>query len=465
MTYSFRMLMIFWVWVVCESVVLSGSWADISALTDGRIRVVWLQDQGIGSDVFAGGNKLTLMGWDSLDGKGERAILPEIAPYRKPLITPSGRRIVFSSAHSAPQIHVANWDGTGERRIGTGMALDVWQDSATGIEWVYAGQNPQPGKGDQFERVVRFRIDDPKAVEPIWELSPVNPDNFQISADGLRANGTFPWPAVGMARLPNQSWQEYGKGCWTSLSPDNSYLMWSFDGQHRNIILHTDGNRQSWRVNINNAPGIGGHEVYHPRWSNHPRFFVMTGPYKIKKGVNNIRGGGAGVEIYLGRFSGDMKMVDAWAQITKNEKGDFFPDAWIEGGERISLDLRKIPGGMQSAVNPKNRNIPAQIQVNASLLEKSETPTPAAIAPYPQAMAVYRYKLLAPAGDMASGAEILVAHWVIRDSAVIEGFSRTIGQPYRMTLEDMASHPELESERTIQDMDVWNIPLFIDMTR
>ena len=29
-------------------------------------------------------------------------------------------------------------------------------------------------------------------------------------------------------------------------------------------------------VNINDAPGFDGAEVYHPRWTNHPRFFVIA---------------------------------------------------------------------------------------------------------------------------------------------------------------------------------------------
>lgn len=462
MKWLFYLSLIFWLCTVFEAVAASTASAGISPHT----RVVWLQDQKDGTDVFARGSNLKLMGWDSHDGKGERGILTEVSAYRRPLITPAGDRVVFSKSQP-DRIMVVNWDGTGLKELATGLAVEVWQNPDTGEQWVYAARDQKQldATSDRFAQIVRFRIHKPKTVELIWNRSLIGIDNFQVSADGTNASATFPWPVTGVARLPNQSFQKYGKGCWTSMSPDNSYIMWMFDGQHRNLILHADQNQKSWRVNIAGAPGIGGYEVYHPRWSNHPHFFVTTGPYKYKKGVNNIRGGGTGIEVYLGRFTTDLKQAEAWYQITQNDKADFFPDAWIEGGERISLDLPKIPGGVQSAVNPKNRNITAQIQVNASLLEKSETPTPAAIAPYPQAMAVYRYKLLAPAGDMASGAEILVAHWVIRDSTVIEGFSRTIGQPYQMTLEDMASHPELESERMIQDMDVWNIPLFIDMTR
>ena len=105
----------------------------------------------------------------------------------------------------------------------------------------------------------------------------------------------------------------------------------------------------------------------------------------------------------------------------------------------------------------------APIRVSVVLLEKSHTPDPASIAPYSQALAVYRYRLLQPSGNLAAGAEILAAHWVIRDFRVIPGFSPEIGDTVTLSLEDMASHPELESERLIQDMDAWDLPLFIDM--
>ena len=86
---------------------------------------------------------------------------------------------------------------------------------------------------------------------------------------------------------------------------------------------------ERWVVSINNAPGIDGFEVYHPRWSNHPLFMVMTGPYKLGEGNNRIRGGGRDVEIYLGKFSGDFKKIERWIQVTHNQFADFFPDLWL----------------------------------------------------------------------------------------------------------------------------------------
>ncbi len=91
---------------------------------------------------------------------------------------------------------------------------------------------------------------------------------------------------------------------------------------------------ERWQVNINNAPGIDGYEVYHPRWTNHPRFLTMTGPYTVGTEANKIRGGGPQVEIYLGRFAADFTAVESWVKVTDNRRADFSPDAWIDPSER-----------------------------------------------------------------------------------------------------------------------------------
>ncbi len=451
--------------ILFSAICSAGNHVDGDFFAGSRARVVWLQDYGDGRDVLTRGNRLKLMGWDSADPKGEREILPETGPYRKPLLGPSGDRIVFSLP-TPNRVMVVDWNGGGLRTVGEGIAVDFWKDPSTGHEWIYAARNPRPtdSVNERFAQIVRIRLDSTDQTELVWDKTLVGIESFQISADGTRAAATFPWPDTGLAVLPNGSYQQYGRGCWTSLSPDNSYLMWMFDGQHRNLILHTEGNRRSWRIPITGAPGAGGHEVYHPRWTNHPAYFAMTGPYTIQVGTNNIRGGGTGVEVYLGRFSDDMQRVEKWTRITHNDKADFFPDAWIEGGESRSLaplrwsNPNKSEGGQ---ILPKPSS---PLQVHARLLEKSHTPTPESIAPYPHALSVYRYELLAAAGGLPVGSQILVAHWVIRDRLVIPEFSRTIGENYIMTVENMTFHPELESERTIQDMDAWDLPLFIDMS-
>ncbi len=91
--------------------------------------------------------------------------------------------------------------------------------------------------------------------------------------------------------------------------------------------------------------------MFHPRWSNHPRFFAITGPYKSGKSGSTIRGGGGrSAEVYLGRFDAALQKVEAWVEVTDNELGDSFPDLWIEGGETAQLD--GFGGGGEVAGKP-----------------------------------------------------------------------------------------------------------------
>ena len=55
------------------------------------------------------------------------------------------------------------------------------------------------------------------------------------------------------------------------MAPDDSYMSWTFDGAHRNLFMTRVEAKESWTVNISNAPEVGNFEVYHPRWSNDVR--------------------------------------------------------------------------------------------------------------------------------------------------------------------------------------------------
>ncbi len=326
--------------------------AALRALTGCRTRVVWVQDIGDGRDVFCQGNRLLLMGIDSDDGKGERPIIGTPGSVAKPLITPRGDRVAFTDRRRG-KVCIIGFDGAGRRDIADGALADVWQDPETGLEWVLVGQAPRQQRGDGvFGRIVRIGIDRPWDRQTVWTNAPGQLDNFQVSADGTHASGLFPWPHCGVADLRKRTWRKLGSGCWPSLAPDNSYLFWVFDGPHRNVYMHANGNARQWKVSINSAPGIGGFEVYHPRWSNHPRFMAMTGPYKVGKGGNKIGGGGAEVEVYLGRFNPGRTRVEQWVRVSHNRRADFYPDAWVEPVAGKTRAANSAPAGAASAGPP-----------------------------------------------------------------------------------------------------------------
>ena len=127
------------------------------------------------------------------------------------------------------------------------------------------------------------------------------------------------------------------------MAPDDSYISWTFDGPHRNLFMTRSGKEESWTVNISQAPGVRGFEVYHPRWSNDVRYMVMTGPYTSGAKAIKLWDGADGVELYIGRFSKDFRGMDGWLKLTNSRIGEFFPDVWIDGGEHKSSKFSGSP--------------------------------------------------------------------------------------------------------------------------
>lgn len=308
--------------------------ARIRALTGARTRLVWVQDV-LNRDDHAVRKTLTvLVGLDTDEYPGERQLLPRPGRFTKPLLTPCGDRVVFTDLASG-EAKIVNWDGTGLRVITTGDALEVWQDPATGKEWVFV-QVRRPGSqsrnGDSTRNpIFRYALDGRPAGEQVWNHTPCGPlssGSFQVSADGQHAIGVFPAPDTRLLDLQRRTNQHLGTGCWTSIAPDDSRRMWFLDPTHRDLLFVTLDGRSTHKVRINGAPELGGAEIYHPRWSNHPRFVAFTGPYRTPQ--LRPMSGSSGVELYLGRFNREFTALEACEKVTTNHYGDYFPDVWIE---------------------------------------------------------------------------------------------------------------------------------------
>ncbi|MCB1079269.1 MAG: hypothetical protein KDM64_15720, partial [Verrucomicrobiae bacterium] len=260
----------------------------------------------------------------------------------RPLISPSGDHIIFThkglhqqpgstDKHFDPVVFRVDWEGKHLEKLAQGYATDVWRDPETSVEWIYVTDLLPTDRATLFaNRLERFKLLDPGERELIWDQTGLSTENIQLSRDGTHASGLFPWPDSGVMNLVDKTHLKYQTGCWPSIAPDNSYLAWVFDGSHKNLHLYTDQGKETWKVPLYLAPGLGGHEVYHPRWSNHVRFMAMTGPYIGETvGQSNT----SEIEIYLGRFAEDMHSVEAWLPITKDQAGDYFPDLWIRHAE------------------------------------------------------------------------------------------------------------------------------------
>ncbi len=132
---------------------------DLAELTGAHTRVVWVQDQSAANnDTLALGRELKLIGFDSQDGRGERAILGDVQNYAKPLFTPDGKRVVYSDRYGK-EVFVVNWDGTGQRRLGAGFAVEVWADPKSGETWVYACTQVGKHNSINFKSLRRIPLD------------------------------------------------------------------------------------------------------------------------------------------------------------------------------------------------------------------------------------------------------------------------------------------------------------------
>lgn len=433
---------------------------DLPDAAQGRWRIVWVQDQSpSSSDTLARGKQLRLMGFDNEDGRGERAILETPRNYSKPLLTPDGQRVVYSD-QTAQKVYVVDFDGSNKQLVCDGYALDVWTDPKESVVWVYVAKAVGDVDDFRLRNVRRVQLANPKVIQSVWDGTQISPDNFQLSADGTQAAGEFPWPDGGIVDLTNKKWQKRATGCWSSLAPDNSGVSWVFDGLHRNLQLFSPGNSRGWSININKAPNIDGFEVFHPRWSNHARYFVMTGPYKVQGKVNFISGGGPKVEVYLGRFAEDFASVEAWFQITNNDRGDFYPDAWFEKGLEST-----VPDTVLKAQAEKAAAMPVEkVTVRVKRLAVSRIPEPRSILPYRNALVMHRYQVERVEQGQLEEKEVLIAHWGIRNGAIVPEARMRVGESSTYTLERLEDHRELKGERQIVDGSWGDLPLFYDVT-
>ena len=319
--------------------------AAIREVTGAPTKAVWIQDAGETACVFSEKPTIRLMGFDTEDLLGERAILPGIGWYVKPQLTPDGKRVVFADAadHS---VNVVNFDGTGRRLIvkddvGDLSNTAVCTDPGSGVTWVYASIMEKRGDQQVFT-IRRYQIDHPEVNELVWDKAPAG--HFSVNGDGRFASGACGGGGSGgnspqgLFSLPNQWFKMMSNGCWPSMSRDASRRCWVFDGRHQNVFIFVPdelGNAGPRTVcTFVNLPGIFG-ELYHPRWSNHPRFLALTGSYRPQdwKWTSDAKispEAAAKVEVYIGRFAPDFGSVEDWVKVTDNQRGDYFPDVWVQ---------------------------------------------------------------------------------------------------------------------------------------
>ncbi|HUU98334.1 MAG TPA: hypothetical protein VM487_21590 [Phycisphaerae bacterium] len=183
--------------------------AKVLALTGAETRIVWLRHKqwetckgSVDAEPASGGGVgFSIMALDT-GGKCERELVPE-GEHSNPLISPSGRHVIYSSrprgaALNAREIHCVDWNGANSRILSDGFALWPWRDPATGIEWVYASDSYVGAFVD------RFQLDKPEVKERLYTGRLSN--RFAISADGTRAAVSFHGPTPACSTSAQAKW-------------------------------------------------------------------------------------------------------------------------------------------------------------------------------------------------------------------------------------------------------------------
>jgi hypothetical protein len=185
----------------------------------------------------------------------------------------------------------------------------------------------------------------------------------------------------------------------------------------------------------------------------------MTGPYKSGEGDYRVGAAGRDVEIYVGRFSEDLRRVERWVKVTTDNHPDFFPDLWIDPAHRPEFNPDDV-----EVSNATGMVAAGPIVVDAQLTAVTQIPTLQSIAPYRQAMIVYGYKIVKLHQGIDPGPRILVHHWALRDDRTVAPRT-SVGDTVRLALEPLDKHPELQGERVIMEMDGSGLPMFYQPPR
>lgn len=301
-------------------------------------RLVWLeQDQPEGL-------ARRVLGYAAEDGLGIRSLTPEPQDFARPLFSDDGRAVVYTRLHAttqdggkstyAPEIFYHPWNGPA-RSLGQGMAVDFWRDPVSGKSWVYAVESLLPGPPQRLsgDKLLRFLPEQPDHREILWTQSLVGTEQFQLSRDGRRASGVFPFPKAGLADLTNQTFTPLAAGAWPAGAPDDCYAAAILDGSRRRLRFFAPNLDPGWELTFMGAPGWQDGGLLHPRWSNDPGLMIFTGPHKAEETTGDL---------CLVRFRADLRSIEQVARLTDGRRA-LSPDLWVEGGTSSVTSLPQQP--------------------------------------------------------------------------------------------------------------------------
>jgi hypothetical protein len=308
-----------------------------------RMKVTWVQSAKANTaDTHASGKDLRLMGLDSANGKGIVPLLPTVGSYFRPLITPDGNQVIYTDRSGEPKMVAIGWESGAVLELGPGVAVATWKEPSLSRQWIYAIEEIDHGAREGLfgKRLVRFTTDHPTEREIVWAQTPIDADGFQLSRDGKRASALLPAPEACRINFLDSTWKKLTAGAWPALAPDDSYLAWALDADNATLTFFQPNQPTPWSVNAQNVAEIGaGNTLWHPRWGNNPSLITFTGPYPLAPNQPKFTAAtdGLNAEIFVARLGAGATDLLSVVQITHNDRGDAYPDVWMENSHIETL--------------------------------------------------------------------------------------------------------------------------------
>ena len=163
LSFNFRALarLFFWSWLSIQglsAVAPAGQLdqravaAQIKAMCGAQVKLAWVRTNNDFLDLLGAGFKdqqrkiWSVMVFDTEEGQ-ERVFAPAAGPdaYCHPLITPNGRRLIWTCGRK--DIFIADWDGRNPRLLLNGIKAMAVAEDPPGTEWVYVGEEEETSDG------------------------------------------------------------------------------------------------------------------------------------------------------------------------------------------------------------------------------------------------------------------------------------------------------------------------------
>jgi hypothetical protein len=299
--------------------------ASIRQLTGAHTRLVWVRGANHQGDKFGGGGAVyRLVALDTDDGGQERYLVPDIGAHTRPMITPSGRRVIWTDGDKT--IWIINWDGKNRKKLlGAECGVGVAEDPP-GVEWVYVAEGAAKPEG--YIPIVRYQIDNLSKKELVWDKTP-SIDKWEFTRDGKYGASRYP-ATVASVSLPNGEFKPVAQiGCTPGISADAKDVFHMITVSHAGIILYDRDGGNKRVIDFTKGPpekGLGHGEFWWTSFVRYDaRFMTFAGPYQRDRPF-------CPGKIYFCKLNEKRDGFSDWIRVCDDSEVNLHPYGWIESG-------------------------------------------------------------------------------------------------------------------------------------